>query len=128
MNLFHKLAAALDATADHLDAQVLKAAAAPALTAPEPAVAEKTAVKKEAEYLAEAYQAAFGKEPDPVLLDKLAADDTLRETFLKLAEHSGAADTLGGPADRDDAPAEPKTAAERVRRAEDRFGDWILNG
>jgi hypothetical protein len=132
MNLLHKLANVLDATADHLDAQTKvafqQAMAAPAVSPVAPAPEEKKANVKGSEYLSEVYQAVTGSAPDAAVLNKLASDDAMRDTFLKLAEHAAGAESLGGPAEQTDAPEEPKTAEERVRRAGDRFGDWILNG
>ncbi len=121
-NVFHKLATLLEATADHLSRP------SPAVAAPVAApVAEKQAAETDA-HLAEIYETAFGKKAEPGMIAKIANDETLRDTFLKLAERAASPDSLGGPSDRSDEPLAPLTREERAKQAEDRFKNWILTG
>jgi hypothetical protein len=125
MSLLSKVATVLEATADHLDEQMKLALVVASTPVP---VQEKVAAKSGDAHIAELFQAVTGNAPDEELLSKLSSDEKLRDAFLKVAEHAAGAESLGGPGDRTDQPAEPKTAEERIKASEDRFGDWILNG
>jgi hypothetical protein len=119
MNSFHKVANLLDQLAAAWEATP---------PAKAPVESKQAAETDPMQTFSETWQGVFGSAPPSEMQAKIAADPNLAETFFKLAERVNRPDSLGGPGDRDDAPPEPQTKAERMKAADARFGNWLANG
>ncbi len=115
MNLLHKIALALEATADYIDKSDIEKA-----TKSEEKIASDPSIEV-------IFKEAFGKEIDPNTLEKISSDPSLKETFMKMADSMSAAQSLGEPSDKNDQNIIPTTKQERSKLADDRFKSWILD-
>jgi hypothetical protein len=117
MPLFNDLANLLDATADQLDARIINSVMKTAAVSEDPM-----------QNIATAYETAFGAPPTKDILQKIANDPQLLDTFFKLAEHASTPDSLGGPSDRNDSTSTPTSKVDRLKAAENRFENWLRDG
>lgn len=108
-------------------AEVLEKAAAyiEAVEAEKRAVAEAVRAKTAAELQAR-FSQVTGEELSADVAAKLAtAEPDVIAVVEKLAGSLKAPDSLGGPGDVKDTPADPRNAKEAAVQAEDRFAAWL---
>lgn len=112
-----KVAAVLDAAADHFDA--IEAEKLSSVRAERRSQIDKLAAK---------YTEATGEEMPASICQKLAASDKDIVELLNgmLEKQASTVETLGGPSSRGD-NAEPLTTKEASEKADDRFLGWILS-
>jgi hypothetical protein len=112
-----KVAAVLEAAADHLDALEREKVSS--------ARAVRTA---QIDVVAAKYAEATGEEIPDNVRKKLAESPQDVIAFLQgMAEkQAGAVESLGGPSSRNDDPA-PKTVKEAAAAADDRFLNWVMS-
>lgn len=112
-----KVAAVLDAAADHFDAIDAEKVSS--------ARAERMAQIDE---VASKYAEATGEEMPDSIRQKLAESPQDVVAFLRsMAEkQAGAVESLGGPSTRDDSPA-PQNKKEAAVAADDRFLNWVMS-
>lgn len=110
-----KVAAVLDAAADHIDAidaEKVSSARAERMT--------------QIDEVASKYAEAMGEEMPDVIRQKLAEGPQDVVAFLRTMteKQAGAVESLGGPSSRNDA-LEPRTIKEAAADADQRFLNWI---
>lgn len=112
-----KVAAVLDAAADHLDA----------INA-EKVSNVRAERRNQIEAVAAKYAEATGDVMPESIRQKLAEGSQDVVAFLQtMAEkQAGAVESLGGPSSRDDDPA-PRTTKEAAVAADDRFLNWVMS-
>jgi len=112
-----KVAAVLEAAADHLEA--IEAEKASSVNAERLSTVEELAGK---------YAEATGEEMPATIRQKLADSDKDVVALLKsvVEKQAGIIDSLGSGSSRNDG-SEPKTVKEAAAAAEDRFLSWITS-
>jgi hypothetical protein len=112
-----KVAAVLDAAADHIDAidaEKVSSARAERMT--------------QIDEVASKYAEAMGEEMPDTIRQKLAESPQDVVAFLRtMAEkQAGAVESLGGPSSRNDDPA-PRTVKEAADAADQQFLNWVMS-
>lgn len=112
-----KLAAVLDATADHLDA-----------VENEKLSSVRAERQAEIDKLASIYVEATGEELPEGIRAKLAASDKDVVDLLKsmATKHAARVEPLGAPSDNND-EREPQSVKEAAAAADDKFLNWIVS-
>ena len=112
-----KVAAVLDAAADHIDAidaEKVSSARAERMT--------------QIDEVASKYATAMGEEMPDAIRQKLAESPQDVVAFLRaMAEkQAGAVESLGGPSSRNDDPV-PRTVKEAADAADQQFLNWVMS-
>jgi hypothetical protein len=112
-----KIAAVLDAAADHLDA--VEQAKLSSIRAERQSIVDALAAK---------YAETHGEELPEKIRQKLAASDTdvINLLHTMVEKNAGRPEALGGPSDRDD-EKQSLSVKEAADAAWDRFGNWLTS-